>query len=291
MASTARTRGRSARQGRRSRWPTGGISSRSWASSSSSSWTSKPARRNPVHSSCGQGAGDDEGEAPGPEPIEAGIDERGREGPHGRRAEVGHLTVSPPAGQPGPFTTLLDRLGLRHSARRCPRHGGQRTWRALPAPCTAYRREMLLFATDPAFEQHDTGPGHPERARRLEAALRGPEAAGLTDAVRLLEPREATPEELSRVHPAGLPRGAGALLRRRRGRHRRRHPGVDRVVAGRQAGRRRRPGGDRGPAAGRGRRRLPGRPPARAPRPGHPADGLLPDQQHRRGRRQPGRAG
>ena len=44
-------------------------------------------------------------------------------------------------------------------------------------------------------------------------------------------------------------------------------------------------------AAGRGRRRLPGRPPARAPRPGHPADGLLPDQQHRRGRRQPGRAG
>src|ERR671914_2281901 len=60
---------------------------------------------------------------------------------------------------------------------------------------------MLLFATDPAFEQHDTGPGHPERARRLEAALRGPEAAGLKDAVRFIEPREATPEELSVVHP------------------------------------------------------------------------------------------
>ena len=77
----------------------------------------------------------------------------------------------------------------------------QRTWRALPAPCTAYLGGMLLVATDPAFEQHDTGPGHPERARRLEAVMRGPEAAGLTDAVRLLEPREATPEELSRVHP------------------------------------------------------------------------------------------
>src|SRR5919205_1275783 len=60
---------------------------------------------------------------------------------------------------------------------------------------------MLLFATDPAFEQHDTGPGHPERARRLEAALRGPEAAGLKDAVRFIEPREATSTELSRVHP------------------------------------------------------------------------------------------
>src|SRR2546430_16824153 len=60
---------------------------------------------------------------------------------------------------------------------------------------------MLLFATDPAFEQHDTGPGHPERAQRLKAALRGPEAAGLKDAVRFIEPREATTAELSQVHP------------------------------------------------------------------------------------------
>src|SRR2546423_12758472 len=60
---------------------------------------------------------------------------------------------------------------------------------------------MLRFATDPAFEQHDTGPGHPERAQRLKAALRGPEAAGLKDAVRFIEPREATTSELSRVHP------------------------------------------------------------------------------------------
>src|SRR5256714_14779996 len=60
---------------------------------------------------------------------------------------------------------------------------------------------MLRFATDPAFEQHDTGPGHPERAQRLKAALRGPEAAGLKDAVLFIEPREATTAELSRVHP------------------------------------------------------------------------------------------
>jgi acetoin utilization deacetylase AcuC-like enzyme len=60
---------------------------------------------------------------------------------------------------------------------------------------------MLLVATDPAFALHDTGPGHPERARRLEAVVLGPEVAGLADAVRLLEPREATAAELGRVHP------------------------------------------------------------------------------------------
>ena len=60
---------------------------------------------------------------------------------------------------------------------------------------------MLLVATDPAFEHHDTGPAHPERARRLEAALAGVQVADLGDAVRLLEPRTATRDELSRVHP------------------------------------------------------------------------------------------
>jgi acetoin utilization deacetylase AcuC-like enzyme len=60
---------------------------------------------------------------------------------------------------------------------------------------------MLLLATDPAFALHDTGSGHPERARRLEAVVLGPEVAGLADAVRLLELREATAAELSLVHP------------------------------------------------------------------------------------------
>ena len=60
---------------------------------------------------------------------------------------------------------------------------------------------MLLLATDPAFEHHDTGPGHPERARRLAAVLQAPEAAGVGDAIRLLEPREATTAELGLVHP------------------------------------------------------------------------------------------
>lgn len=61
---------------------------------------------------------------------------------------------------------------------------------------------MLLLATDPAFQQHDTGPGHPERVQRLDAVLQGPDVAGLRDAVVPLEIREATAEELGRVHPA-----------------------------------------------------------------------------------------
>ena len=73
--------------------------------------------------------------------------------------------------------------------------GRQRTRRALPSSGTTYGKGMLLVATDPAFEHHDTGPGHPERARRLQAALRAPEVADLKDAVRLLEPREATAED------------------------------------------------------------------------------------------------
>jgi acetoin utilization deacetylase AcuC-like enzyme len=60
---------------------------------------------------------------------------------------------------------------------------------------------MLLVITDPAFERHDTGAGHPERARRLSASLAGVGAAGLGDAVVSLEPREATRAELARVHP------------------------------------------------------------------------------------------
>ncbi|MGH9042854.1 MAG: histone deacetylase, partial [Acidimicrobiia bacterium] len=60
---------------------------------------------------------------------------------------------------------------------------------------------MLLVATDPAFADHDTGRGHPERVQRLAAAVAGVSAAGLGDAVVELEPREATLDELALVHP------------------------------------------------------------------------------------------
>ena len=60
---------------------------------------------------------------------------------------------------------------------------------------------MLLVATDPAFEQHDTGPGHPERVKRLEAVLQGVALGAPPGAVKVLGPRAATTDELNRVHP------------------------------------------------------------------------------------------
>jgi len=57
-------------------------------------------------------------------------------------------------------------------------------------------------AASPALDHHDVGPRHPERPARVLAALEGIEDAGLRDAVINLEPRRATEEELTLVHPA-----------------------------------------------------------------------------------------
>ena len=57
-----------------------------------------------------------------------------------------------------------------------------------------------LYYSHPAFLDHDTGPGHPERAERLsavEAALAGPAFAALERR----EPPKAKIEQLARVHP------------------------------------------------------------------------------------------
>lgn len=63
----------------------------------------------------------------------------------------------------------------------------------------------MLYGADPAFFDHDTGPGHPERPGRLTAAWAGVEAAGLAEAVQQVEAREVTRAELERVHaPAYL---------------------------------------------------------------------------------------
>jgi acetoin utilization deacetylase AcuC-like enzyme len=61
---------------------------------------------------------------------------------------------------------------------------------------------VLFVATDPVFELHDTGRGHPERPARLVAVHEGIERAGLADALIPLPSRAATAVELERVHPA-----------------------------------------------------------------------------------------
>lgn len=54
---------------------------------------------------------------------------------------------------------------------------------------------------DPLYLEHDTGYGHPERAERLEAALKMLEKSGLTEKVRVMSPRDAAVEEIQLVHP------------------------------------------------------------------------------------------
>jgi acetoin utilization deacetylase AcuC-like enzyme len=53
---------------------------------------------------------------------------------------------------------------------------------------------------DPLFRDHDAGAGHPERPARIEAVRRGIRAAGLEERVQLRRPRDATREEILRVH-------------------------------------------------------------------------------------------
>ena len=60
----------------------------------------------------------------------------------------------------------------------------------------------VLFATSPKYLEHLAGIGHPERPQRLEAVLAGARRAGVADALVALEPRAATVDELTRVHPA-----------------------------------------------------------------------------------------
>jgi acetoin utilization deacetylase AcuC-like enzyme len=59
---------------------------------------------------------------------------------------------------------------------------------------------VLLIADDPLFDAHDPGARHPERAARLQAVRDGVRLAGVDDALVMLEPRDATREELLRVH-------------------------------------------------------------------------------------------
>ena len=63
---------------------------------------------------------------------------------------------------------------------------------------------MLLVASDPIFEDHDPGRGHPERPARLGAVAAGIAEAGLDGAIAVLPSRDATDAELERVHTAAL---------------------------------------------------------------------------------------
>ena len=53
---------------------------------------------------------------------------------------------------------------------------------------------------DPLCLHHDTGPGHPERPERITAAMRGVAAAGADATTVAIQARDATGDDLLRVH-------------------------------------------------------------------------------------------
>jgi acetoin utilization deacetylase AcuC-like enzyme len=59
-----------------------------------------------------------------------------------------------------------------------------------------------LVYSDPRYQQHDPGPGHPERVERLRAIEQQLSAVPLP--ITRVTPREATREELARVHDGAL---------------------------------------------------------------------------------------
>jgi acetoin utilization deacetylase AcuC-like enzyme len=62
----------------------------------------------------------------------------------------------------------------------------------------------VLFVTHPAYLEHQTGLGHPERPERLQAVTAGATLVdGLPGELDWVEPREATRAEIERVHAPG----------------------------------------------------------------------------------------
>ena len=53
---------------------------------------------------------------------------------------------------------------------------------------------------DPAYRDHDTGPGHPERPARVDAVIQGLQRAGLLERCRVIAPRAASEADLLRCH-------------------------------------------------------------------------------------------
>ena len=72
---------------------------------------------------------------------------------------------------------------------------------------------LVGVVDDDSFDLHKSTGYHPERPERLEAARAGLQGAGLR--IHPIAAREATPEELGRVHSGGYLAELGALVGRR----------------------------------------------------------------------------
>lgn len=63
-----------------------------------------------------------------------------------------------------------------------------------------YQPLMTALLLDPIYQQHDTGPGHPESIQRHVAVTRALTEAGFVEKMRRIEPRAATLDELALCH-------------------------------------------------------------------------------------------
>ncbi len=63
-------------------------------------------------------------------------------------------------------------------------------------------RRKIGFVTHPVFQQHHTGPGHPENHHRLAAIDKHLQDTGLIERLTVIDPPEIDPEKLSPVHDA-----------------------------------------------------------------------------------------
>lgn len=67
-------------------------------------------------------------------------------------------------------------------------------------PSERSTRAPTGLVCDPAYRDHDTGAGHPERPARVDAVIQGLHRSGLLEHCRVIAPRVATEAELLRCH-------------------------------------------------------------------------------------------
>jgi acetoin utilization deacetylase AcuC-like enzyme len=70
------------------------------------------------------------------------------------------------------------------------------------APQPSSSADRLCLADDALFDEHVSPPGHPERPERLAAARQGVGDAAIAQAARRLDARDASLDEMVRVHSA-----------------------------------------------------------------------------------------
>ena len=73
---------------------------------------------------------------------------------------------------------------------------------------------MTAILASPLSARHDTGPGHPERAARIEAIERRLASSGLLGVAERVEAPAAEPRWLERVHDPAYVAGVGAAIAR-----------------------------------------------------------------------------